>query len=101
MAAAVDLPLAAYMPDKAFNSWGWRNPFLASVVVIIAGYIMRREVSETPAFAEEDLQGTVPKAPIIQAFTLCPRDMLRVCMALMNVIAVMDEGRRHEVEQNS
>jgi hypothetical protein len=30
--------------------------------VIIAGYIIRREVSETPAFAEEDLQGKVPKA---------------------------------------
>jgi MFS family permease len=90
MAAAVYLPLAAYMPDEAFNSWGWRIPFLASVVVIIAGYIIRREVSETPAFAEENLEGKVPKAPIIQAFALCWRDMLRVvCMALMNVIAVV------------
>ena len=58
--------------------------------MIIAGYIIRREVSETPAFAEENLEGKVPKAPIIQAFTLCWPDMLRVvCMALMNVIAVV------------
>jgi MFS family permease len=90
LAAAVFLPLAAYMPDQAFNSWGWRIPFLASVVVIIAGYIIRREVAETPAFAEEDLQGRVPKAPIVQAFTECWPDMLRVvCMALMNVIPVV------------
>jgi MFS family permease len=90
MAAAIFLPLAYFMPDEAFNSWGWRIPFLASIVVIIAGYIIRREVSETPAFKEEDSQGKVPKAPIIQAFALGWPDMLRiVCMALMNVIAVV------------
>ena len=90
LAAAVFLPLAAYMPTEAFNSWGWRIPFLLSFFVIVAGYIIRREVDETPVFAEEDKQGAIPKAPIIQAFKLSWRDMLRVvCMALMNVIPVV------------
>src|SRR2546421_1410660 len=90
LAAAIFLPLAAYMPTEAFNSWGWRIPFLLSFFVIVAGYIIRREVDETPAFAEENQQGTVPKAPIVQAFKLSWRDMIRVvCMALMNVIPVV------------
>src|SRR6202521_2727554 len=90
LAAAVFLPLAHYMPEEAFNSWGWRIPFLLSFFVIIAGYIIRRNVDETPAFAEESEHGEVPKAPIIQAFKLSWRDMLRVvCMALMNVIPVV------------
>src|SRR6195256_4810688 len=90
LAAAVFLPLAAYMPTEAFNSWGWRIPFLLSFFVIVAGYIIRREVDETPAFAKEDEQGKIPRAPIIQAFKLSWRDMLRVvCMALMNVIPVV------------
>jgi MFS family permease len=90
LAAAIFLPLAAYMPEAAFNSWGWRIPFLASVLVIIAGYIIRRKVDETPAFAEEDKHGALPRAPIIEAFKLCWKDMLRViCMALMNVIPVV------------
>ena len=90
LAAAVFLPLAAYMPTEAFNSWGWRIPFLLSVFVIVAGYIIRREVDETPAFANEDAQGQIPRAPIIQAFRLSWRDMLRVvCMSLMNVIPVV------------
>src|ERR1700722_7860537 len=90
LAAAVFLPIAAYMPDAAFNAWGWRVPFLASIVVIIAGYIIRREVAETPAFTAEDVHGQVPKAPIVQAFQLSWKDMLRVvCMALMNVIPVV------------
>lgn len=90
LAAAIFLPLAAYMSEAAFNSWGWRIPFLASVLVIIAGYIIRRKVDETPAFAEEDKHGALPRAPIIEAFKLCWKDMLRViCMALMNVIPVV------------
>ncbi len=90
LAAAVFLPLAHYLPAEAFNSWGWRVPFLLSFVVIVAGYIIRRKVEETPAFAEEGAHGGVPKAPIIQAFSDSWADMLRVvCMALMNVIPVV------------
>src|ERR1700756_598509 len=74
LAAAVFLPLAHYMPPDAFNSWGWRVPFLASAVVIVAGYIIRREVDETPAFAKEDERGKVPRAPVLQAFKLSWRD---------------------------
>jgi MFS family permease len=89
-AAAVFLPLAAALPHNQFMSWGWRVPFLLSIVVIIAGYIIRRQVEETPAFAEEGAHGEIPRSPIIQAFQLSWDDMLRViCMALMNVIAVV------------
>jgi MFS family permease len=90
LAAAVFLPIAAYMPSEAFTSWGWRVPFLLSFFVIVAGYIIRREVEETPAFAKEDEEGKIPTAPIVQAFKTSWRDMLRVvCMALMNVIPVV------------
>lgn len=90
LAAAVFLPLAHYLPTEDFNSWGWRIPFLLSFIVIVAGYYIRREVKETPAFAEESEHGEVPKAPVIQAITHSWRDMLRVvCMALMNVIPVV------------
>jgi len=90
LAAAVFLPLAHYMPEEQFNSWGWRIPFLLSFLVIVAGYIIRREVEETPAFTQETAQGEVPKSPIVMAFQDSWRDMLRVvCMALMNVIPVV------------
>jgi MFS family permease len=90
LAAAVFLPLAHYMEPEAFNSWGWRIPFLLSFVVIVAGYIIRREVTETPAFAEVEAKAAVVKAPMVQAVQESWRDMLRViCMALMNVIPVV------------
>lgn len=90
LAAAVFLPLAHYMPADDFNTWGWRIPFLLSFLVIVAGWIIRREVDETPAFAEVGQSGKVPKAPVIQAVTESWGDMLRVlCCSLMNVIPVV------------
>ena len=90
MAAAVFLPIAHFMPEAAFNDWGWRVPFLLSALVIVAGYIIRREVEETPAFREEGAHGEIPRAPVVQALKLSWPDMLRVvCMSLMNVIPVV------------
>ena len=90
LAAAVFLPLSYALSQEAFSSWGWRVPFLLSVLVLLAGYIIRREVEETPAFAEESAQRHVPKTPVLDALTNHWPDMLRiVCMALMNVIPVV------------
>jgi len=87
LAAAVFLPLAHFMPEDQFNAWGWRIPFLLSAVVILAGYLIRRNVYETPAFAQENKRA---KAPMVEAVTESWRDMLRVvCMAFMNVIPVV------------
>ncbi|TCG04885.1 MFS transporter [Paraburkholderia steynii] len=89
LAAAVFLPLAHYMPAEQFNVWGWRIPFLLSFVVIIAGWIIRRKVDETPAFKEEG-GATRARSPIVDAFKYSTPNMLRViCMALMNVIPVV------------
>ena len=90
LAAAVFLPIATYMSKDQFILWGWRIPFLLSVFVLVVGYLIRRQVEETPAFAKESEEGDLPRAPIIQAFTTSWADMLRVvCMALMNVIPVV------------
>jgi MFS family permease len=87
IAAAVFLPLSAALSKDAFQAWGWRIPFLLSAVVVIAGYIIRRRVDETPAFTEEATHGEVPKAPIVRAVRESGADMLRViCMALMNAV---------------
>jgi MFS family permease len=90
LAAAVFLPLAHFMPEDDFNTWGWRVPFLLSFVVIIAGVLIRRNVDETPAFTHDKDVADIPKAPVIEAIQENWGNMLRVvCMALMNVIPVV------------
>jgi len=89
LAAAVFLPLASFMPDEAFMAWGWRIPFLLSVLVVLAAWIIRREVEETPIFTQGQ-QAIKTNVPVVEAFTNHWPDMLRVvCMALMNVIPVV------------
>jgi MFS family permease len=90
MAAAVFLPLAHFMPDQIFMTWGWRIPFLMSAFVILAGYIIRRKVDETPVFTEETKSGTIPAAPITTAFRESwPQMLIVVGVALANAVAIV------------
>jgi MFS family permease len=90
LAAAVFLPLAAFLPADSFTDWGWRVPFLLSAFVVVAGYFIRREVTETPAFTAAGRQGDLSSRPVVRAVRESWPDMLRVVlMALMNVIPVV------------
>lgn len=89
LAAAVFLPLAHFLSDDAFETWGWRIPFALSAVVVLAGYLIRRRVDETPAFQEEVAEGHVASSPIAVAFRDSGGSILRVfAMALTNIVAV-------------
>ncbi len=89
LAAAVFLPISIWLSESAFESWGWRIPFLLSAAVVLAGLIIRRRVEETPAFQESAAQGEVASAPIVQAFRESWPNMIRVtCMALMNAVPI-------------
>ena len=55
-------------PGEAFLEWGWRVPFLLSVVLIAIGYYIRRNVDESPVFSELAERKKEAHAPIIQLF---------------------------------
>src|SRR5579872_7040810 len=78
LAAAAFLPLTYALSKDAFNVWGWRVPFLLSVLVLAAGYYIRREVEETPAFMAEQARRELPRTPVLEALTQYWPDMLRV-----------------------
>ena len=87
IAAGVFLPLSALLSTQAFHTWGWRVPFYFSLLVVIAGYLIRRRVDETPAFREEEKRQEVPKAPVVQVFRQNPGAVLRALLiGLTNVV---------------
>ncbi|GAB3280991.1 MFS transporter [Sinomonas notoginsengisoli] len=55
-------------PGQAFIDWGWRVPFLLSVVLIAVGYMVRRSVEESPVFTEIAERGQQTKVPIVALF---------------------------------
>jgi len=55
-------------PGAAFLEWGWRVPFLLSVVLIAVGYVVRRAVEESPVFQEIAEKKQQTKVPIVELF---------------------------------
>ena len=60
---AVWLPFGA-MPEDQLTSWGWRVPFWLSAVVVAVSILIRRRISETPAFEEYRTAGETAGAPL-------------------------------------
>lgn len=55
------------MPDAAFLAWGWRIPFLLSVVVCAVGLYIRLRIAETPAFEAARKTDKLAKTPLAEA----------------------------------
>jgi metabolite-proton symporter len=61
---------------EAFDDWGWRIPFLISVVLVGVGFYVRLSVLETPAFARVRQQQAVVKQPVLEVIRTQPRAIL-------------------------
>jgi MFS family permease len=56
--------LTSSMSAEDFQAWGWRIPFLSSVVLIVVGYLIRKAVDESPVFKEMQLRKKESAAPL-------------------------------------
>jgi MFS family permease len=54
------------LPEQAFASWGWRLPFIGSIVLVIIGYFVRRNVDESPEFVEFERKQKVVRLPALE-----------------------------------
>jgi len=64
------------MPSEAFLEWGWRIPFLFSVVMVIVGLWVRLRLVESSAFTNAKEQGRVQKTPLVSVFKLHWRKLI-------------------------
>ena len=53
---------------KAFNAWGWRIPFLGSIILLLVSLYIRLQMNESPAFKKMKEEGAASKAPLREAF---------------------------------
>jgi MHS family shikimate/dehydroshikimate transporter-like MFS transporter len=68
----VFIPLTA-LPADDFLSWGWRIPFLLSILLVAVGLFIRLRLTETPAFQRVQRSATVSRRPAIEVLTRTPR----------------------------
>src|SRR5947209_5759144 len=82
LAALVFIPVAA-LPDAQLYSWGWRIPFLASAVIAVVGYVIRRRMEESPVFTRHAEAGTLARVPLAELFRDHWANVLRVIGAAL------------------
>jgi MFS family permease len=56
------------MGEEAFKVWGWRIPFLVSLLLLIVSLWIRMKLDESPVFLSMKRAGTTSKAPLAEAF---------------------------------
>jgi MFS family permease len=62
------LGVRTYLGEDAFGTWGWRVPFLVSIVLLAVSLWIRLQLNESPLFLKMKEEGKRSKAPLREAF---------------------------------
>jgi MFS family permease len=74
-----------YVGEDAFKAWGWRIPFLVSILLLAVSLWIRMQLAESPVFVKMKNQGTTSKAPLKEAFGQW-RNLKVVLIALLGAV---------------
>ncbi len=72
--------------EEEFKTWGWRVPFLLSVVLVFASYLIRRKMQESPVFLQMKAEGKTSENPLRDSF-MKPENRRLVILALFGATA--------------
>jgi MFS family permease len=76
--ASLAMGLVAKLPEADMLSWGWRLPFLASIVLLGVGWLIRLKVPESPDFEKLKQDNIAVKVPLLRVFRDHPRETLTI-----------------------
>jgi MHS family shikimate/dehydroshikimate transporter-like MFS transporter len=68
--------LMQQLPEEDFLSWGWRVPFLFSIVLVLVGLFIRLRIMESPVFAQLKEARRVVKVPVVELLRSQSRNVL-------------------------
>jgi MFS family permease len=89
---ATFLLAGAFLTDEQFLSFGWRIPFLASILLVGFGLWVRLRIEETPVFREQLAQGGRARVPFVDAVRSQPREILLGIGAALTPFVVLYLG---------
>ncbi|GAA4363099.1 MFS transporter [Paeniglutamicibacter cryotolerans] len=76
--------LNSSMTKDQFHDWGWRIPFLLSILLIIVGYVIRRTVEESPVFKELSQRKASEHTPLKQLFTTNTKEVIQAALIFIS-----------------
>jgi len=74
------------METKVFADWGWRIPFLVSIILLVFSVYIRLKLNESPVFQKMKAEGKGSKAPLTDSFLKYPNNKF-VLLALLGATA--------------
>ncbi len=80
--STVAFSIVASLPDDAFLSWGWRLPFLFSIVLVVVGLIIRLQVVDSPVFERLKEAEARSRVPLLEVIREHPRTVLLALLAI-------------------
>ncbi|UVO52316.1 MFS transporter [Sphingomonas sp. SUN019] len=86
LSLAVVLFFKGVMPAETWAGWGWRLPFLFSILLLAISLWMRLKLSESPVFKAMRAAGETAKNPLVESFTY-PGNLKRMVVALFGIAA--------------
>lgn len=86
MSLLVIMVTRGMMDKETFADWGWRVPFVASIVLLAVSIWIRLQLNESPVFQKMKEEGTTSKAPLAEAFGKWG-NMKVVIIALLGAVA--------------
>ena len=92
LSIAVVLICRALIPAEDFAAWGWRIPFLLSIILLGISLWMRLKLSESPVFRAMKAEGRMAKNPFVESFTY-PGNKKRIFVALFGITAGLTTSR--------
>ncbi len=88
LSIAVVLACRFLIPEDDFVSWGWRVPFLLSIILLGISLWMRLKLSESPVFRAMKEAGETAQNPFVESFTY-PGNKKRIFVALFGVTGIL------------
>jgi metabolite-proton symporter len=82
------LILGAMLTPEQFQAWGWRLPFLASILLVGVGLWVRLRLTETPAFAAALAEAPPPRVPLADLFRFHLRETVAGTFAVVACFAI-------------
>jgi MFS transporter, MHS family, shikimate and dehydroshikimate transport protein len=74
----------ATLPEEQLLSWGWRVPFLLSILLVGVGLFIRLRILESPAFTQVKESNTAARIPIVDVFRTYPKEVFLAAGAYLS-----------------
>jgi len=79
--SSLAVTLSINLTGSSFYTWGWRVPFLISIILVFVGLYIRLKITDSPIFLKAKQESRVVKSPILEVITKYPKEIVLIALS--------------------